>query len=132
MKTFAHKFVDYMPERLDPDVLYVSIRFALVSHSCACGCGEEVVTPLAPTEWQLIFNGETVSLYPSIGNWNYKCRSHYWIRENKAVWIPKQEAKAGGTDAECLEREFDEKPMSVTNQLWSKLAGWHRRKMSEC
>lgn len=127
MKKFAHKFVDYMPERLDPDVLYVSIRFALVSHSCACGCGEEVVTPLAPADWQLIFNGETVSLYPSIGNWNYKCRSHYWIRENNAVWIPKWDTKEGGTNPEYLERESDEESMSVTDQLWAKLTWWLRK-----
>jgi len=44
-----------------------------------CGCNNEVVTPLSPTDWQLTFDGESVSLNPSIGNWSFKCKSHYWI-----------------------------------------------------
>jgi hypothetical protein len=27
----------------------------------------------------MIFDGETVSLDPSIGNWSFPCRSHYWL-----------------------------------------------------
>jgi hypothetical protein len=88
MKQLTHKFVEYMPESLDEGVVYVSIPFSLVSHKCCCGCGEEVVTPLSPTDWELIFDGDTVSLYPSIGNWNFKCRSHYWIRRNRVEWAP--------------------------------------------
>jgi len=34
----------------------------------------------------LIFDGDTVSLYPSIGNWNFPCRSHYWIRYDHVEW----------------------------------------------
>jgi len=67
-------------------VLYVSLSYGTVSHRCACGCGREVVTPLTPTDWKLIFDGETISLYPSIGNWNFPCRSHYWIRNNRVEW----------------------------------------------
>jgi hypothetical protein len=48
-----------------------------------CGCGNEVVTPLSPTDWKLTFDGKTVSLYPSIGNWNFECQSHYWIKKNR-------------------------------------------------
>jgi hypothetical protein len=50
---------------------------------CACGCGKEVVTPLSATDWKLIFDGKTVSLDPSIGNWGFPCRSHYWVRNNR-------------------------------------------------
>ncbi len=66
--------------------LYVSIEYATTVHKCACGCGKEVVTPLSPTDWMLIFDGKTVSLDPSIGNWGFPCRSHYWVRTNRAVW----------------------------------------------
>jgi hypothetical protein len=45
-----------------------------------------VVTPISPTDWKLIFDGKSVSLYPSIGNWGFKCRSHYWIRNNQVEW----------------------------------------------
>lgn len=42
-----------------------------------------VVTPLSLTDWKLTFNGKAVKLHPYIGNWNFKCKSHYWIRDNK-------------------------------------------------
>lgn len=64
----------------------MSERYLTASHKCACGCGERVVTPLSPVEWQLHKEGDLVSLRPSIGNWNYACRSHYWIRRNKVHW----------------------------------------------
>ena len=81
-----HEFLDHIPEQLDDGVLYVSIRFGTVVHRCACGCGEEVVTPLGPVEWRLIYDGRTVSLTPSIGNWSFACRSHYWIDEGIVRW----------------------------------------------
>ena len=81
-----NEFVDHIPEQLDDGVLYVSMRFGTVVHRCACGCGEEVVTPLGPVEWRLTYDGKTVSLEPSIGNWSFPCRSHYWIDEGIVRW----------------------------------------------
>lgn len=86
MSRLSHKFVEFIPDALDEGVLYVSIAYGTAAHRCCCGCGREVVTPLSPTDWKLIFDGETVSLYPSIGNWNFPCRSHYWIRHNRVEW----------------------------------------------
>jgi hypothetical protein len=54
-----------------------------------CGCGNEVVTPFSPTDWQFTFDGETITLSPSIGNWNFKCQSHYWITNSKIVMARK-------------------------------------------
>ena len=82
-----HEFVENAPEVLEPDTLYVSIPFATVLHSCACGCGHEVVTPLSPSGWALTYDGVSVSLSPSIGNWNFPCRSHYVIAHDKVRWI---------------------------------------------
>lgn len=86
MTKLFHKFVEFIPDVTEDGVLYVSLTYGTVSHRCCCGCGREVVTPLTPTDWKLIFDGETVSLYPSIGNWNFPCRSHYWIRNNCVEW----------------------------------------------
>ena len=82
----AHEFVEFIPEELKERTLYVSIQFATVAHKCCCGCGKEVVTPLSPTDWKLIFDGKTISLYPSIGNWSFPFKSHYWIRGNRVKW----------------------------------------------
>lgn len=81
-----HRFVEHIPDQLDEGVLYVSIPFGTVVHLCACGCGEEVVTPLGPAEWQVTYDGRTVSLAPSIGNWGFPCRSHYWIDNGRVRW----------------------------------------------
>lgn len=87
--TLSHKFVKNIPENPEDGVIYISIEYATVIHKCCCGCGRQVVTPLSPTDWKLIFNGKTLSLYPSIGNWSFPCQSHYWITESTVVWAPK-------------------------------------------
>jgi hypothetical protein len=81
------RFVAHVPRALDPGVLYISMEFATAVHACCCGCGEEVVTPFTPKDWSLTYDGESVSLWPSIGNWNMACRSHYVLRQNKVVWL---------------------------------------------
>jgi len=83
---FNPQFVDSIPETLDPGVIYVSMNMASAVHLCACGCGQEVITPLSPTDWKLCFDGENVTLDPSIGNWSFPCRSHYWIRGGRVRW----------------------------------------------
>ena len=87
MKILRHKFVDVIPEDIEEGVVYISIEYATVIHNCCCGCGNEVVTPLSPAQWSLIFDGDTISLEPSIGNWNYECKSHYIIKKNKVIWL---------------------------------------------
>ena len=81
-----HEFVEYIPEDINEGILYISLPFGTVVHKCACGCGEEVVTPLGPTEWSFTYNGETISLSPSVGNWGFECRSHYWIKRGDVQW----------------------------------------------
>ncbi|MFA6417249.1 MAG: DUF6527 family protein [Patescibacteria group bacterium] len=85
----SHKFVKNIPDKIEEGVVYISIEYATAIHKCFCGCGNEVVTPFSPTDWELIFNGKTISIYPSVGNWNFDCRSHYWITSNQVKWAPK-------------------------------------------
>jgi hypothetical protein len=86
-REITHKFVEFIPAELTKDTLYISIEYATASHSCFCGCGNKVVTPLSPTDWRLIFDGRTVSLEPSIGNWSFDCQSHYWIEQDQVIWL---------------------------------------------
>ncbi|MEF9417178.1 DUF6527 family protein [Ralstonia sp. SM1864_UCD524_TZ4] len=79
------RFVKTIPRDLEPAVLYVSMEYGTAVHSCCCGCGNEVVTPLTPTDWTLTFDGEAVSLWPSIGNWNLPCKSHYVIKRSRVI-----------------------------------------------
>lgn len=101
-RTLQHRFVDDIPESLDPGILYVSVRYATVMHLCCCGCGREVVTPLSPAQWKMTFDGEAISLYPSIGNWNVSCRSHYIIQKNHVI-----EAQSWSDDEVMSGQEYD-------------------------
>ncbi len=99
----SHQIVETIPERLEEGILYVSLRYGTALHKCACGCGEEVVTPLNPTDWSIRLDQSGVTLHPSIGNWSFACQSHYWIRRGKIVW-------AGRMTRQQIERgrEFDQ------------------------
>lgn len=108
-----HKFVEHIPEKLTDGVIYVSTTYGTVVHKCCCGCGNEVVTPLTPTDWKLIFDGETISLHPSIGSWNLDCKSHYWIKKNKVMWAEKWTPQQIKSD-----RRQEE------NGLWSRVKKW--------
>lgn len=81
-----YKFVEYIPAEIEENILYISIEYDVAKHKCACGCGADIVTSLSPARWRLTYDGETVSLHPSIGNWNHKCKSHYFITNSTVKW----------------------------------------------
>ena len=66
------------------DVFYVSMTYATAVHLCP-GCERKVVTPFASGSWYLIFDGETVSIRPSIRNNAHECGTHYWIDRDRIV-----------------------------------------------
>jgi hypothetical protein len=108
--SLSHEFIEYVPEDLEEGKLYISIPFKVAMHACCCGCGVEVATPISPADWQFTFDGDTVSLWPSVGNWGLPCRSHYWIEENRVVWAAawtKKEIEAARLrDRHLLEQRF--------------------------
>lgn len=114
-----HEFVEHIPQELREGTLYVSIQFSTAVHKCCCGCGNEVVTPLTPTDWKLIFDGETVSLSPSIGNWSFQCQSHYWIDHGNIRWAPRwsqEEIDDGRARDREAKNEYFSKQQKLHNQ----------------
>lgn len=83
------EFVEYVPEKLEPGTLYVSMKYETAVHLCACGCNEKTVTPFGSwTEsWTLTVTDGKVTLSPSIGNFQMPCRSHYFIESNQVRWV---------------------------------------------
>lgn len=75
---------------LQDGVLYVSRRFELAIHLCACGCKVETVTPLLLGEtkdgWEYSVGPNGPTLHPSIGNQKLPCHSHYWVKDGKIEW----------------------------------------------
>lgn len=132
-------FVDYVPESLDEGVLYISLGNRTVVHKCCCGCGNEVVTPLDPTQWKFIYDG-CVSLEPSVGSWNLPCHSHYWIRGNAVLWA-EEWSDARVAVARTLQRQRTAKhygsvpseqsvpstpTVSPAKSLWERFWSWLR------
>lgn len=81
------EFSKFIPKEIEDGILYISEEYAAVIHNCCCGCGEKVSTPIGKDGWVLTKKDGAVTLSPSIGNWKYKCRSHYYIRDNKVIWL---------------------------------------------
>lgn len=104
LNSIKHEFVEFIPEQIEEGVLYISMEYATAVHKCFCGCGMKVVTPFDPTDWEITFDGATVSLYPSIGNWEFPCRSHYWIENNK-VRQAKKLTKGQIAEGRALDRQ---------------------------
>lgn len=81
-----HLFVEFIPEALAANTLYISMRYRTTSHLCMCGCGSKIVLPIRPERWQLYFDGDSISMTPSVGNWELPCQSHYWITNGCVEW----------------------------------------------
>jgi|ERR1035438_1754702 hypothetical protein len=111
-----HEFVEFIPKERQEGVLYISIPYATTVHNCFCGCGLKVVTPISPVGWKLTFDGDTVTLSPSIGSSSFPCRSHYFIRRNTVVWcrnLSQEEIEWGrARDLKARDRYF-ETPVST-------------------
>lgn len=136
-EVLRHEFVDYVPDRLEDGVIYVCIQFATAVHLCCSGCGREVVTPISPADWILTYDGESISLSPSIGNWSFPCQSHYWIRENKVQWArqwsPEMIEAGRKRDRMMRERHFDGQtteddfgPASSAKQAKPSIGFWRK------
>ena len=67
---------------------------------------------------------DTVSLHPSIGNWSFPCRSHYWIRGNRVVWagafFKKDTDEVRRIDQIAREKHFD----APRPSLWQRFVAW--------
>ncbi|WP_407701071.1 DUF6527 family protein [Tsuneonella troitsensis] len=114
-----------MPPSLEPGVLYVSREFETAAHLCACGCGRKVRTPLGPTEWEVSAGTHGPSLWPSIGNWQFPCRSHYVIRDGgiewARTWTPAQIARGRDRETARRARYFGRR---ARLPWWSRLCEW--------
>ena len=121
--TLEHRFLKHIPDTLEPGVLYISLEYGSVAHSCCCGCGEEVMTPLTPTDWKLIFDGETISLHPSVGSWTLPCRSHYVIKQSRvcvaAPWTDRQISAERRRDRLAKSGHYREKAVPKNDTLGS-------------
>lgn len=126
--------VRFMLKELEPGILYVSEEFGIAIHLCACGCGSKIKTPLGPTEWSVRETKGGPSLRPSVGNWQEKCQSHYWITRGEVIWARKwtpEQIAAGRSHEEDRRRAFyqalDQEPKSKLGKFWRWVIGLFER-----
>lgn len=103
------EYVEFIPKALEDGVLYISKKYKTATHRCCCGCGTKIVTPLRETEFSLTERDNTVSLHPSIGNWDHPCQSHYWIRGNQVIWaapMTREQIRMGQVHDDALKQEY--------------------------
>jgi len=117
--------VEYMPAKLEPGILYVSEEFGTAAHLCACGCGIKIRTPLGPTEWAVEETAFGPTLWPSVGNWQHACKSHYMITDGEIIWSRQwsdEEVLAGRRNEEDRRIAYFEslptKRLSILQKLW--------------
>ncbi|RZK25167.1 MAG: hypothetical protein EOO43_06215, partial [Flavobacterium sp.] len=109
------EFTELIPTEIAEGVIYISIPHCVAIHKCACGCGLEVITPFHPiVGWKLIFDGASITLRPSIGNWNFPCQSHYFITDNEII--------------HCVDRWDEEADITDDKDpWWRKLFGFNKK-----
>lgn len=97
------RLVTAIPEHPETGILYLSVEYATTLHLCACGCGHEIVLGISPNDWKICWDGQTVSVSPSVGNWSLSCQSHYLIRRNRIQlarsWSDEEIARGRAADA---------------------------------
>ena len=69
--------------------------------------------PLGPAEWSFLDSPNGPSLAPSIGNWQFPCRSHYWIQGGQVVWS----AAWTPTQVQAGHRAEEERRRAITTVL---------------
>lgn len=108
--------VHFIPPDLEPGILYVSEEFGVACHLCPCGCSNKIVTPIGTTDWSFTEEDGEPTLYPSVGNWQIPCKSHYWIIHGEIRWSyqwTEEQILAG--------RQFEEKRRQLYfNEVQSK------------
>ena len=123
MMILKHKFVEFIPNNLEDGVLYISMENSTAIHLCVCGCENKVVTPLSPTQWRLTFNGETITLYPSIGNWSFDCKSHYWITKSEIefarIWSDREIEKGRKKEKKRTKKYYKKYKSSFLNSWFN-------------
>ena len=69
----------HFADPLEDGVLYVAMEYRTAVLKCFCDCRSEVATALSSKDWKLTYDGVSMLLYPSMGNWALDSQSQYWI-----------------------------------------------------
>lgn len=88
-------------EDMEEGVIYVHKESTQSFHNCLCGCKEPVVMALdfinidgeeikgiwPPGNWNLTIKDGKATFSPSVGNYEFPCKSHYIITKGIANFV---------------------------------------------
>ena len=124
LQSIMPRYVKAVPSSMEEGVLYIS-SYGSAIHSCCCGCGCEVVTPLGPAQWHITTEEGAVTLRPSVGSWNLPCQSHYLITHNKVEWAakfsPEEIAANRRADDAARHAHYDAQEIGFWKKLWVRI-----------
>ncbi len=84
----TYKKVEFMPDIIQDNVVYISDQYGTAIHNCICGCGTKVAMPIGPGEWNYnIDQNDNLSMSPSVGNYQIPCKSHYIFYKGGANFV---------------------------------------------
>ena len=125
------RFVESIPPGRPPaGEFLISIKYGMGVLRCPCGCGNTMDVNIEPHRWSIKWDGEHISVCPSISSDWMGCRSHYWVRRNRIVWgypiSRTAEEKKEKEEAKARERIY--KPKSFVGNIWRKMGQMTGRK----
>lgn len=91
LTTIEPVFVEEVPDLLEHGKIYISDRFGIAVHLCACGCGQKTAMGMKPhwdSGWGYANNNGVVTFTPSVGNFSGESpyHAHYFITNNNIIW----------------------------------------------
>jgi len=83
------EYIEFMPEVDDmkENTIYISLKFSVTGHRCLCGCGSLTILPINNDGWNMTDNDNKLTFTPSVGNFQYPCKSHYIITKGVANFV---------------------------------------------
>ena len=85
---YSLREVEYIPEKLDENIMYYSRRFQLIDFLCPCGEGHRSgirVGPRWDTGWEIFINSSNdFTITPSI--LNNICGAHFFVNSGQIDW----------------------------------------------
>lgn len=82
------EYCDTFPDQLEHGKLYISKKFSVTAHCCACGCGHWTYMGIGNNGWTLT-GEDIITIRPSVGNFKGEnpYHAHYFITNNKIEWL---------------------------------------------
>ena len=109
----------------------ILLLFLLTVYPVAASSADDAQTSQNRPHWSFELKGGL--FYPSIGNWQFPCKSHYWISGGEIRWAEEwtPEQIEAGREAEDQRRrryyrERDRQQIGILKRFWRWLISFFR------